>query len=1774
MSRVPRSLRPLRPQTALAAIVLAMGALLPPLHDARADEPGTSATRPGYELALFGTPEAHYGGTLRVRGIAYEVRGLAELVPLAQGEVLAELTSVRDPRTGARSTVTSRTVTPGAGARFDVALEVPEQALVAPQLEVRVRRRSAEGRTFTWPLTLGSPLTLDLLTDRALYEPGEPIRVWARLVRTADGAPVGGRAVTLSVHGPGEERLAERIVTTSAAGLATLALPLPTSAAEGPYRVGAQALEGVATASAMRGVRVGRRTVERLLVEATLDQAVVPPSGTLSGRVAVRTPSGAAVRGARVTVRVAGRDEPLALTTDATGTARFRTTAPAFLQGDLATGVVDVEVVHPAHGALRTRATYQLARVEWIVAATPASGGLVPEVDTELFLAVSDPRGRPAPAETAIVAKGPGVRGGSQQATVDAHGLAVVPMRLPRGAAATLTGGGAGCAGQVATLVEVTIATARPLTARVCVRVAPEAQVGVRAKAPVVAVGGEVGIDVQRRDAARGRPVLVEALAGTQTVGAVWLEGAATEGTLALAPGLAGLVRLRARALSPENVLAPPDEPTLAGTGAGALDAVLVRPADAFALRIETEEEPAQVRARARVTLRTDAPREGWAALVARDLAAHGGETPWSLAWLGGVLQTAAADPGAPGSERALRAALAATLSPDSEPGRPPALVPRPGTGARWYAPQLAEARGQLRDPVALRGDLLRRGVAIPMLALERALDALDGSEAARRGLVAQTASGIDFDSNALAHVVERGMLAPVHARTLGDTPLTVALLKQADASFTFDTVARRVTRARLVRLLLALARLGNPDDENAARAAAGEPPERWLSTLVRLGLVPASTLVDAWGRPFAFRRATTGAPALVVAQVAPGWECVSAGPDGRFGTGDDVRDPFARAVPRGTPYAVASGEDALMGRLAALGPGARVLLAMAEAYDAVALATREEARRGVVSATVSEEMPAPSEGYAGEMAADEVFGEGGSGGGMGMGRGMASRRAMPAMAPPPAPAAPGARMRAEQDGTDGDDARNASEARPSSGGSRLATMGELVRERFPATLFVADEVALARDGATVVDVQVADALTTYVVEAIAWTRSGWTTSAAGELRVDQAAMVDAPVPPFATVGDVLRLPVRLTNRTRRPLEARVEVAAEGGLGVTTPGPQTVTVPPEDSVELPVEVRVGGEGEGSLVIRAVRASDGSPLDAVRRPLRVWADARRVTRSDERLLEGEAEFVWEQPAGSSARGPGELRVTAGDALFGDVVAWGEAGHADAAAWARLVGGRTVPESLRAGSRAWLAGEGDDDLANGWDLGGIARAVGVAWSDAMLGDARLRAGMRALGAMLDAEGPDPRPRPIDEERVMPPGGVDPTAFETHARALAMLTPALRAAARRPAIEADLRRLVGRLRARVATEGAALSEAPARAAMGAAALTLTATPGTPDARARELLRRAERGVVTVGTRAFLDVDDGALTTASRVGPTAWLTIARAQLAGRDEALAPLRTLIAQRQGVPRWDDEARMVASAALALVAGREGARGVRVRVDGADVAVREEPHAAVAVLETIARPGAHRVTVTAAPGSLALALLEVRYGLPWDARPARRAPIDLALDGETGPRDGRAGLALTVKNRGARVLSSPIVEVDLPAGAELDEPARERLTALTATAPALDGRTLRLRLRPLAPGGFVRVPLPVRFSTGGALRGLGVTAWDDASEAGLEGPPLGLLPSRTVTIADRGAVPAEARDAASPPPAPPPPPPPPPEPIPLPRIRPLAPVSALPRPAPQLAEVTR
>jgi hypothetical protein len=102
-----------------------------------------------------------------------------------------------------------------------------------------------------------------------------------------------------------------------------------------------------------------------------------------------------------------------------------------------------------------------------------------------------------------------------------------------------------------------------------------------------------------------------------------------------------------------------------------------------------------------------------------------------------------------------------------------------------------------------------------------------------------------------------------------------------------------------------------------------------------------------------------------------------------------------------------------------------------------------------------------------------------------------------------------------------------------------------------------------------------------------------------------------------------------------------------------------------------------------------------------------------------------------------------------------------------------------------------------------------------------------------------------------------------------------------------------------------------------------------------------------------------------------------------------------------------------------------------------------------------------------------------------------------------------------------VLVRPVVEIQLPAGAELDEASREGLASLSGVAPSIEGNVLRLELRPMAPGASIRIPLRARWSLGGSFRALGVSVTDEASALGAAA----VLASRAVEIADEGPEPS-------------------------------------------------
>ncbi|MEM9190153.1 MAG: alpha-2-macroglobulin family protein, partial [Myxococcota bacterium] len=1046
-------------------------------------------------------------------------------------------------------------------------------------------------------------------------------------------------------------------------------------------------------------------------------------------------------------------------------------------------------------------------------------------------------------------------------------------------------------------------------------------------------------------------------------------------------------------------------------------------------------------------------------------------------------------------SERFLRTSLAAAVAIDPRPHLPPPLeVPPWGRGRQGHAH--GAGRGVLRDPLTLRDELLRRQIGRTMTTLENVVRSL--SPNAMQGVLRDVGGRRQFHPDVLQTLVQRRQLPESYARTLGDRPMTLAMLTGADPSFSFDTVGRRVARQRLAKIMLAVARLGDPADINAARVSAEAPPERWMSLLLRIGVLQEADLVDPWGHPFSFRRQSS-LPRIVVSERAPMFAVASAGPDGRFGTGDDIEDPFARAIPSGTPYAVLSGEDALMRRLSLIAPGQTVLSRMTQAFDLLSWQVQDERTGGGATASAS---------FGSEQMNLDGFAQGV--GGMG-GPGDA-----PAATPAPVTASRGRRAEMERSMDEAGDMEEMDDMgapEPEEAAPRAQTipaappvnqaMGEIIREEFPATLFFLGEARLEAGGATQIEVPLADALTTYKVEAIAWTESGWSTTAATQIRVDQDATVDAPVPPFAVVGDVLRIPARVQNRTGEPLRVRVALAAED-VSIEAENPSLLTIPARESIETVIEVRVSEAGAGALV---VRASDegGRALDAVRRPLTVYRDARLVRARREELIEGDRTIEIAIPEGAFPRGASELRLALGPYMFGDPQEWGGGMWAG---WARTVAGYPVEDAGEGARRLLTRGSLDDPIRS--EPLATAMAISVAWEDPSVSDPFIR---RALTGVTRALEPNYLDEPVEWA---------PTAGA--AQYLFALAGALRADGRGSETRADLRAVVDQLRRRLADESVTLSDAPVRWAAAAAALAIT-RDGRNDPRARELLRRAEREVIRVGDRAWLESMQGAGQLEGRIRPTALLAVAHIQLGERSAALPYLRSLASDARTADRWELLDRAYAFAAVAMVSPQEGR--IAVSLDGQTLRFEDDGETRVAMLPDLASPGTHRLEISG-DAAFSFVAFTVRYGMPWDVPPARTTPIALRIRGEAGARDTRAALTLELRNESPRVLAAPTVELDLPAGAEIDEPTRERLDRMTRQRATQEGRTLRLELRPLQPGAQIRLPIPVRWSVAGRLRGLGVAAYDAAVEADGE-PPTAILTPRAIELEDEGPEPEPTED---------------------------------------------
>lgn len=1570
--------------------------------------------RTGLELLIDSTSDAYYARPHRLRGVAYEVLGLAQLSPLPGARVRA------------RCGGDWAEVTAGDRGAFELEVQVPTSPLFRVEADAYLEFQVIHGqdrRSIEIPINLRSPFAVEARADRQTYEPGETVHIWTRVYDVQTLRPLAGVSVRIVT-----DHYSTLEATTSAAGVATIDRPLANQGGVAHINWDVYAgPSGLETSNSVSFI-VGERPTTDLLVTVETSPETASPGEEVAVTVEVRSPSGFPVREAQV--QLTGSHQNVNASTGVDGRATLQLRAPQYSSTEGGQVSLAGTARHPGYGVAGVGGSFRVRPPRSLqIEAIVIDGGLVPEVRGRLILSVFQSDGISPATGATVEVRGAAIDGGRSTTTVGRHGFLTIPVRPMPGSFARHVGESR-CAESSATTIDVMVRGEVEQRTQLCVPVLEHALVAPTIRRPAVAPGETIEVSLARRPAVARRPVVVDLLAQTSS-GAIDLVSSVTvPGTTALVRFTAPDDRIGIFYVDARPVMAAADEAAslfhedhedvATAEGYGSYAPLLVRPAAPTFPRLELDQEVYQIRGEAHLTVHTPtgAPTS-YVAILARDMAQHEGEQPFAEYFLRRAFDRAILDPSTPDADVLVRAALASSAE----------LAMR----GRTYSPQWAGPAFQ-RDPVRLASDFVTRRVGGWMVAIETALE-----DALQAGTVESISTGDGRRRRFLPELLERA-LDDEEVLTLGDGPATTDMLTALDPSFTFETVSRRVARRRLVMLMGILASYIDPEgnSEHRPRGRSTEPPERWLSELVRLGVIAPTDLHDPWGGTFVLRR-TGRQPAFTIAVEAEGYELISPGPDGRLNTPDDVRNPFERVVDEGTLYARASGEDELIAQLSALSPGAEVLQDLIEAY-----------------ARLNDE------------ALEELIGDRlGAGGavGFGYGAGAGSLRG-----------------------------RRASS--PSIRTGRAAVRGHLglggvARHDFPATLFFEPEAAIDASGRTVIDIPLAEAPTTYLVEAILWRDDGWVWSGSVQLRVDMELMVDAPVPSVVTVGDDLRLPLRVANRTKTDRTVWLHVEGSDALELRPIQTGPVKVPARDAIDVPVVVSLRRAAKGQLTI-AARTKAGAQLDAVTRPMIVRQDKRRALHGSEDIFRGRGTISTTVPEGATPLVKNRISVIVGPTIFrrGETGRWLQWLDTLAGTWNR---GSTTLER-------WEL----EDLVEDDNPINLAHLVSASWLMSSVRDAPI---MRAVSVLEDyVEGAEPEH--ASDVRYL-------------SRLLLLLAPAVRNAETRSGLRPRVLQLARELRVKIENGGALFADAPWLSARAAAALLWTASRNDPDNRALELLERARDALVTVDEDLWLEggSDDN-------VGSSDELFVASSLLAlceieqGREEIafrlVRSLARLLRSSNGnlpeVRNLTSEDRMIAAAAAATLGNRHHAEAVVVRVDGTPHTIELTGGSGSLGLQRLGEAGEHLLELADAERDVVVLAFSSEYTVDWDVPPPLSGPFSVTIDGTAGYLDDRSGLVLTVRNRIPRLVSAPVVEIGLPAGVEIDEEARRQINRGTSTDLNVSSDMLTLRLRPIGPRQEVEIELPWSWTSAGQLTGLGIMAYsDDRPEA------ISVTPSRRVEV---------------------------------------------------------
>lgn len=841
----------------------------------------------GLEMAIDGHLEVVPGGRLRWFTTLYEVVRGRDLRP-APGCALRLLTSFsrEEPIATAMTDATGR-------ATFDIAM--PEDLEQAPHLILDARCPRGVRRTFEVGVQLEARYELVAVANRLIVPPHGEVLVLGRVLDRATGDGAANREVVITTRG---ETGLERTDTTRT-DRAGFFVTRMRCTARGSMTI--QVASERANSTQFR-VSIAEPTRPALVVSARPRGLVFAPGNIVTVDVEVRTADGAPIARAEIDglprEGARGSERLPPVLTDRSGIAHFRWQLPSRSEAwSDESGIVRATAT--GIGTAQAEVRVRVSRRASFAALSVEGGALVPELPARIYARVVSADGMPLSDREleldAAFADAP------VQGRTNEDGVAVFDVPRVLGA-----NDDDECSGPTRARAILRVGGEELVQ---CLHVDPDALLSVRAPAHIEP-GTSLRVELARRSVMPRVPLVLTILANREGRFVPLAERVVptgnAEASLTVPSDARGEIIVRARPLLPNGQ-----------TVRGAMTRVLAR-SPSLSISLHADAEGARwTRAETSSSI-----------IVADDIA--------TMREFESVLRDSLSRATCPTQELESDLALAASLAARVELDEAASAVWQNGELTPQPMPMDAVALGLLRDPWRTQARFVRGRIGNIMRAIESYVDAQIPE--ALQEVAVRHGRGWAFNPEMLEPAIVNSSIGEEGVTTLDGEPLDFARLSALDPAFTYDSVARRITRRRLWRVMRGLAQLVRERHLDLPWARQGDPGT-WIASLAELGVstedgefVDRTALFDGWGQPFVFERARGRAP-FDFLPALPGWELISIGPDGRRGTPDDLRDPFVRVLPSGSLYAEAVGEDEFLARVTGIALSRSILESLTESF-------------------------------------------------------------------------------------------------------------------------------------------------------------------------------------------------------------------------------------------------------------------------------------------------------------------------------------------------------------------------------------------------------------------------------------------------------------------------------------------------------------------------------------------------------------------------------------------------------------------------------------------------------------------------------------------------------------------------------------------------------------------------------------------------------------------------------------------------------------------------